>query len=138
MKASRVAVLVTGTRSNSANARHHVEASIASVQQMHPDAEFGVLIHGACETGVDAYAHEVGSLAGWYVWPLPYFGDLGKAGGPKRNLVMAAMLAGLKAAGFTCYALAFPDDESRGTRHCIRACEEAGFAVDVTEMGQRS
>jgi hypothetical protein len=137
--ARRVAVLVTGTRADSHDVAYDVRIQLMAIEALNPNADFGVLLHGHCLTGADARAHEFcDGREGWYVWPLPYFRDRGKEGGPKRNLCLVALLAVLRLFGFACYVLAFPDDASRGTRQCLKAAESEGFTVDVTEMGPRA
>ncbi len=92
-----------------------------------------ILLHGDCGRlgerpealmrkpviGADWIAAEVGRHLMFNVWPLPYFGDLGKRGGPERNKCLLKILLQLSEAGFACSIEAFPIGESRGTRGCI-------------------
>lgn len=130
----RIAVVVTGTRAPSAKASRAVRRYL---KKFVGTRNYVVLIHGAC-SGVDVAADTFGREHGWEVWPLEYFRDLGKRGGPERNVCMGGVLAVLEGCGFECHAGAFPDDDSRGTRQCIRVLEQVECGLTVVELGPRS
>jgi hypothetical protein len=100
-----------------------------------------ILIHGDCGKtvraageraswqGADKIAGYVGARLGHITWPLPYFADLGKRGGPARNQAMFDVLRALKAAGFACFVEAFPLGKSSGTRGMLRIVESYNDAA---------
>jgi hypothetical protein len=127
---------VTGTRSESPELWLAVRDALRPFLDCHV-----VLIHGNA-TGADAIAKhclEMAQRAGkkWDPCQLSYFSDLGKRGGMARNVPLVGFLRVLQLAGFGCRAFAFPDDQSVGTRGCMRLLTEAGFTVAVQEMGPR-
>lgn len=81
-----------------------------------------ILLHGAAR-GADTIADRIGLSLGFNVWPLPYFGDLKRAGGHKRNHCLVELLGDLYFAGFRCYVEAFPIGDSPGTRGCLTFVE---------------
>jgi len=89
-----------------------------------------IIVHGAA-AGVDSIAKT------WAmendIKDLPYpaeWGKYGKSAGPIRNRQM------LKDNPDIELVLAFPSPESRGTRDMINAAKEAGFMVEVIELGE--
>ncbi len=130
----RTAVLVTGSR------EWEDYAPIKERLDLYPPGT--ILIHGDCGEavwtpagfpvhdwrgrqqyrGADKIAGSIG-FGKLNVWPLPYFGDLGKRGGPARNSCLLNILAQLSGSGFVCSVEAFPIGESRGTRGCIKMAE---------------
>lgn len=87
------------------------------------------LIHGDCPTGADALADEIwrALVPDLPVEPHPADWDLhGKAAGPIRNSEMVALGADL--------CLAFPLEDSRGTRDCMSKAKAAG--IPVIEIGE--
>jgi hypothetical protein len=100
-----------------------------------------ILIHGDCGerivkdrdgnhikpyyVGADKIAGAHGRVLGFNEWRLPYFGDLKKLGGPKRNEAMVRILAVLWRAGFACFVEGFPIGASVGTRGCLRIAHKA-------------
>lgn len=148
---SRTAVLVTGSR------EWTDYAPIRERLRLYPEGT--VLLHGDCGrlapaargfgsgarlfVGADKIAAGLGAgYLGFNVWPLPYFEDLGKAGGPRRNEGLVGVLAALWRVGFRSYVEAFPKGASPGTRGCIRIAERVGeslaagsnvFTITVTE-----
>jgi hypothetical protein len=81
------------------------------------------VIHGACATGADAFAHQ------WcQFFPdvteetyAPNWDSFGKAAGPIRNSIMVASGADV--------VLAFPRGEGRGTMDCVLKARQAGLPV---------
>lgn len=100
--------------------------------QILPGEPFTV-VHGACPMGADMHAHawcetwktlrpnviEEAHPADWKTY--------GKPAGFKRNTKMAQAGADV--------ALAFIRSNSRGARHCARACESAGIPTARIQYG---
>jgi hypothetical protein len=84
-----------------------------------------MLVHGACSTGADAFAHRWYMIAGQALGcaenRYPANWNMGKGAGPARNVRMVSAGADL--------VLAFPLPEGSGTQHTIRLAEEAGIPV---------
>lgn len=81
------------------------------------------LVHGACSTGADFYAHEW-ATAHPEVTEIKYpaaWETHGKAAGPIRNAYMVKDGADL--------VLAFPMPGGRGTQHTVRLAQRAGIPV---------
>lgn len=108
-------VLVTGGR-----AYPHPANVLAALDRINPD----IVIHGN-SGNVDLAAR------GWARWgnklehAYPYFGWLGKTGGPARNLTMVSALQLWRTAGARCEVHAWPG--GTGTEGCKRLAREAGF-----------
>jgi hypothetical protein len=133
----RTALLVTGSRDWTDY------APIKDRLSRYPEGT--ILIHGNCGrlgagtegkflrpfVGADWIAQEVGIPLGFDSWRLPYFADLGKAGGPRRNQAMVDVLVALVRSGFEGFAEAFPIDRSPGTRGCIRLIERAPVSIKL-------
>lgn len=82
-----------------------------------------ILVHGAAR-GADSLAAAIWREAGLPVEAHPADWDrYGRAAGPVRNTHMVSLGAEL--------CLAFPLGKSVGTRHCMRAAEQAGIPVRV-------
>lgn len=114
-------VLVTGGR-----ARTDWWTIFASLNKQREAGPF-VLVHGACSTGADHWAHlwaqahpECMEVRFPAEWRQPD-GTYDKAAGFKRNAKMVAMGADL--------VLAFPHPEGRGTQHTIDLAHKAGIKV---------
>lgn len=126
----RTAVLVTGSR------EWTEPLVIASRLAGYPSGT--ILLHGGAR-GADTMAANWARVRGWNVWELPYFSDLGKAGGHARNGCLVNLLVTLQRAGFRCAVEAFPRGASPGTRGCIRNVEATSssllvpFVIRVTE-----
>lgn len=133
---TRTAVLVTGSRNWTDYAT--IRARLA----LYPAGT--ILIHGDCgallpekerasyydwHKGADKIAEDVGRERHFNIWPLPYFADLGKRGGPARNSCMLNILAQLSGSGFVCAVEAFPIGASAGTRGCIKMAEALATAL---------
>ncbi len=98
-----------------------------------------VVYHGACKTGIDAFAaslalyelevETIGIPARWR-----HEGD--RAAGPRRNARMAERAAKLHAQGNEVICHAFPWRESKGTRGCIDVMRANGVPVVVHEIGK--
>jgi hypothetical protein len=71
--------------------------------------------------GADKISHDLATRArfSFNPWPLPYFDDMGKAGGPVRNDTMGDVLEVLWRRGFRCAVEGFPIGRSPGTRGCL-------------------
>jgi len=116
-------ILITGSRDW--DDFHAVENSILGAlydAEVSPYDDDIVVVHGACPTGADAAADQVGRLWAFGVeaWPADWTSH-GKAAGPIRNQQMVNAGADL--------CLAFPLGESRGTRDCVRRADAAGIPV---------
>lgn len=89
------------------------------------------VVHGACSTGADAFAHEWVAVASRLVYveeeQFPAAWDRGKRAGPERNLRMIEAGADL--------VLAFPLPAGTGTQHTMKLAREAGIEVRVIEHG---
>ncbi len=117
----RTAVLVTGSRDWSDY------EPIRRRLKLYPPRT--ILLNGNA-LGADSVAHNIGLALDFNPWPLPYFADLGKRGGPARNEAMFRVLLALKDAGFACSVEAFPIGRSPGTRGMLRivqAYNDAAF-----------
>lgn len=121
--ADRTAVLVTGSR-DWADA-----AAIRDRLRLYPAGT--ILLHGDCGRlgwhdgrraiiGADWIARDIARPGEFICWPLPYFEDLGRRGGPARNQALFDVLLTLRAAGFQCFVEAFPLGKSPGTRGMLR------------------
>jgi hypothetical protein len=91
-----------------------------------PDAKYG----GYLLKGADWIASKMGSRRKHRSWPLPYFSDLGKAGGPVRNDTLIDVLEVLWRRGFRCAVEGFPIGRSSGTRGCLFAARARDRILD--------
>lgn len=87
-----------------------------------------VLVHGACATGADNYAHAwfIGMGGALGIVEVPYrakWEEHGRAAGPIRNKEMVDAGADL--------VLAFPLPTGSGTQHTIQLAREAGIETKV-------
>lgn len=110
----RAAVLVTGSREWSDY------RAIRDRMKLYPAGT--IVLHGAAR-GADSIAADLSREFGHNHWPLPYFGDLGKAGGHARNKCLLNLLCTLEGSGFDCSVEAFPMGDSPGTRGCIQTAK---------------
>jgi len=98
-------------------------------------AGYDVVVHGGAE-GAD-YVAEVVAAGDAAMTPiaLPYWGRLGKRGGPRRNdeLVKLALLLRELGCEVTCHAFPLPD--STGTWDAVRKMRAAGIETVVHETG---
>lgn len=90
------------------------------------------LVHGACATGADHWAHNWYEVVGrfWGVTEIRFEAEWDKYGngaGPVRNKKMIAAGGDL--------VLAFPESGGRGTQHTMDLARTAGIPVDVHERG---
>lgn len=132
--AKRTAVLVTGSRDWTDY------DAIRNRLALYPGG--AILLHGDCGKpehydfmgevlawrGADKIAADIAQLGRFIVWPLPYFADLKKRGGPARNEAMWRVLLTLRDAGFDCYVEAFPMG-GPGTRDMLRRVKEYNEAA---------
>lgn len=114
MNTRSLVVLVTGTRETLTDEHERV---IHRELQCINDSDHGfqsvLLVHGGC-TGVDTYCASVGKQMGWTCIPFKVQWDVyGKRARPIRNQEMIDK-------SHPHIALAFPTEESIGTRDCIR------------------
>lgn len=114
-------VIVTGSRRWAA--KWLVYKALTDVWEEH--GAFA-LVHGACSTGADRFAHEWweagGHVLGCTEMRYPAAWETrGKAAGPERNARMIEAGADL--------VLAFPLPEGSGTQHTMRLALEAGIEV---------
>ena len=80
-----------------------------------------ILVHGDAQ-GADRLAAWAAHFLGWEIEAHPAAWLVhGKGAGPIRNRLMVGLGADL--------CLAFPLGESKGTRGCMRLCDEAGIPV---------
>lgn len=113
-------LLITGTR-HGWDETELKEALADAHRQLNQPGESAVLVHGAAP-GVDSQAAVIWQLWGFETEAHPADWSLhGKAAGPIRNQEMVDLGADL--------CLAFVAADSRGTRHCASAAEEAGIPV---------
>ena len=82
------------------------------------------LVHGDAP-GADTIARDIWRDNGLIDEPHPADWSQGKSAGPRRNQQMVDLGADL--------CLAFPKGKSAGTRHCIRAAQQAGIATLIHE-----
>jgi len=118
-------VLITGSRDWTDE--QAIRAALANITMWH-GAEI-VVVHGACPTGADAIADRVARDWGGGMTVERHPADWnahGKAAGPLRNKHMVSLGADV--------CLAFPQGESRGTRHCMSEARAAGIPVVVSEV----
>lgn len=95
-----------------------------------------VLVHGACPSGADKFAHE------WALWAqvypnfnvsietFPADWSLGKKAGPIRNQMMVDAGANRM--------FAFPMEDSVGTLGCIEMAKKAGIQVIVIKENPKN
>ena len=122
-------VLVTGSR------RIDPKSTKADkVRDILHNCYFDILIHGAA-SGVDSIAARWATKEGLAVIPMPAkWRERGRAAGPERNVAMLDMLGILQDYGHDGLVMGFPDDESIGTKHCIKVAHERGFPVEVYSL----
>lgn len=94
-----------------------------------------LVIHGACPTGADDYAHNWATFRRIPVRAFPA-SDYGRWpwAGPRRNKVMVKWLVENRDSGKRVLAFPQPDWETArvcGTRGCIREAEKAGLVPDI-------
>lgn len=83
-----------------------------------------VIVQGDCPTGADKFARDFATLLGWELETYPADWDkYGKKAGPIRNQQMVDSHPEL--------ALAFLLRDSKGTKDCIRRCEQSGVEVII-------
>lgn len=91
-----------------------------------------VVVHGACPTGVDAWAAREASDLGLWVVAVPApWERFGRIAGPKRNgfaVRLATLLSGMQ---YTPVAFVFPG--GRGTADAAARSEKAGFIMEYAE-----
>lgn len=78
---------------------------------------------------------------GFIVEPTPYFGEFGKAGGPRRNALLLDKLLTYGRHGYAMYVEAFllPRPQAVGTRDMLDRVQRAinkGAAITVHETHQ--
>ena len=131
MTERRLAILVTGGRAWTAQ-----EPICRAIADLTAERllENVWLIHGGAR-GADTIAGEAALRAGINVLPMPIpdakWKRLGGAAGKLRNRLMVLVLRCLRWCGYESVVLAFPDEESRGTWHCVGVAKRAGFEVTV-------
>ena len=116
-------VIVTGSRK-----WVNEEAVFDSLTKAYLDQGPFVLVHGACATGADLFAHRWQAAAGGRLGcvEVAYHAEWdkhGRAAGPIRNKAMVAAGADL--------VLAFPLPTGSGTQHTIQLAREAGIETKV-------
>ena len=77
-----------------------------------------ILIHGDAR-GLDRIAASVGRTRRFNIHAMPYFRDLGLAGGQERNRCMFGALLNLQRFGFDVFAETFPLRPVGGTQNMI-------------------
>lgn len=116
-------LLITGSRHWSDRAVMREALRTAWHELTRQGFERVILVHGAAR-GADSLAASIWGEAGLPVEAHPAdWGAHGRAAGPIRNAHMVSLGAEL--------CLAFPLGKSVGTRHCMRAAEQAGIPVRV-------
>lgn len=92
-----------------------------------------ILIHGAA-AGADQLAGNLWRMTvHGPIVVVPYFGWLGRGGGPARNNFMLNMLCLYRNDGAEVEVLAFHPDltKSAGTKHCVNAAKRLRLLVEV-------
>lgn len=99
-----------------------------TMQELHDHCEGQLFVRvGDCSTGLDEWVRiwcERNSVP--YKEYTAYWHEHGKAAGPIRNGEMVAD------GGEVC--IAFPDDESKGTRDCAEKAKAAGIPVNFPDL----
>ena len=119
-------VIFTGARHMPRHYRMSVRAMVVELIK-----EQSAIFVGDCPTGLDSYVYHC--CKRYDRAPRVYFADWQRYGlkaGPERNgrMVKAAReLMGNTGASLWCYA--WPFEESRGTRNCMKQAEKAGATV---------
>lgn len=121
----KIAVLVTGGRDFSDR------TAVRLKLDEYPEGT--LVIHGDAK-GADKLAGEEAADLAMGVVKVPYFGHLGRRGGPVRNATMMALLLGLRELGWETHVEAFHDNiaESKGTAGMVRLARKNGYEVEVT------
>lgn len=97
---------------------------MASVLQgLHYNA---TIVHGDCPTGSDAQAQQFCEDFGIVTERHPADWSKGRSAGPKRNQQMVDLGADI--------VLAFMEEGSKGTKHCVGAAQRAGLPVVVHRL----
>lgn len=129
--------LVTGDRwwgLPSTNAAREASRQVKVMKEVISQIPKGsTLIHGAA-TGADQLAGDL--WRDWVRGPIivvPYFGHLGRGGGPARNIFMLKLLGLYRNDGSEVQVLAFHPNlkESKGTKHCINEAARLRFNLEV-------
>ena len=91
-----------------------------------------LFIHGNA-TGADECCDEMASRLGYPRLRVPYFGFLGRSGGPVRNRYMLDVLLALMETGTEVAVEAFHDDltKSKGTLDMVKRAKKAGVKVTL-------
>lgn len=88
------------------------------------------LLHGGAR-GADNIADGIARELGWTVIREPYFGDLGRQGGPARNAFMLEIARLYWKAYFDVVVEAFQLGGTPGTANCIAQARGAGLKLNV-------
>lgn len=124
MPADQKRVLVTGSRTYRDHQR--IKTALHSAWILLGAPKDCVLVHGAAD-GADLIAAQTWAAAGLPTDPHPVtkrqWRDIGGYAGNLRNERMVRKGADI--------CLAFPNDDSSGTLHCIREAQEAGIPTFV-------
>lgn len=114
-------ILITGSRDWPYP--YDVFRTIEQAIALGPNDEVPTIVHGDCPTGADSHARTWCETNPDLVVHEPHPADwsIGKKAGPLRNQHMVDLGADI--------CLAFPQGESRGTRHCMGAADKAGIRV---------
>lgn len=107
-------ILITGSRS-------WTDESVIQQALDKYAADGDTLVSGACRTGADAIAEKYWTGRGPIERYPADWRKHGKFAGPKRNQEMVDAGADI--------CLAFPEQGSKGTKHCMKAAEAAGIKV---------
>lgn len=80
--------------------------------------------------GADLQAERFANVCGYPYARVPYFGYLGRSGGPARNKVMLDLLLGLREVGYQVEVIAFHTNitTSKGTKNMIDQADKANVA----------
>lgn len=115
-------ILVTGSRKwADADIIHAALEDAGKRLGFHPTT---ILVHGDAP-GADTIARDYWRWCGLVDEPHPADWALGKRAGPLRNEQMVLAGADL--------CLAFPIGQSKGTRHCLKAAQQAGITTLIYE-----
>lgn len=120
--ANRFAVIICGSR------HWDDRATIAAFVRRLPAGT--LILHGDCPSGADRLADEECRAIGLPVWPMAFFYEKGRKGGPLRNAAMLRVLLSLRDSGYRCGVAAFPLG-GPGTRDMTQRADRAGVPVEI-------
>lgn len=124
---NRYAIIISGSR-RLRYGKHYLV--MLHILEQYADAEQVIVIHGAQE-GADMIADDAAKDMDFARLPIPYFGHLGKAGGPARNRCIIDTAVTLGKHGYIVKMHALPDAQSRGTHDAVAYAKTVGVFAEV-------